>query len=123
MATLSGRSLAVAEMRDLPPVTYRAPVETTGAAVAAAPVVTDTIITPATAPAPVALTPPTAVGTYVVSHPLPQTYLNGAVVVGSALPDSVALTEVPGFDYDYAYVNSVPVLVEPSTRQVFYVYR
>jgi hypothetical protein len=45
------------------------------------------------------------------------------VVEGVGLPESVALTPVPGTDYGYAYVNSLPVLVEPSTRQVEYIYR
>ncbi len=121
-ATLSGRSLAVAEMRAVPQVAYQAPVETTGSAVAA-PVVTDTIIAPPATAAPLALTPPPAVDSYVVSHPLAPVYLNGEVVEGAALPDTVAVGTVPGYDYDYAYVNRVPVLVEPSTRQVLYVYR
>jgi hypothetical protein len=30
---------------------------------------------------------------------------------------------VPDYDYEYAYVNNVPVLVEPSTRRVEYLYR
>ena len=118
-ATLSGRSLAVAEMRDLPPV--QAPAEVVGSAVAA-PVITDTLVEPA-AGQPLVITPPPAVGSYVVSHPVAPVYLNGEVVTGSGLPDNVPLSGVPGYDYEYAYVNRVPVLVEPSTRQVVYVYR
>ena len=67
--------------------------------------------------------PPADVQSFVVSHPLTPVYLNGEVVVGAGLPQSVPVAEVPGYDYQYAYVNSVPVLVEPSTRQVVYVYR
>jgi uncharacterized protein YraI len=118
-ATLSGRSLAVAEIRDVPPV--QAPVEVVGSAVAP-PVVIGTLVSPP-ATAPLALTPPPAIGSYVVSHPLTPVYLNGEVVAGAGLPDAVPLSGVPGYDYEYAYVNSVPVLVEPSTRQVVYVYR
>jgi hypothetical protein len=33
------------------------------------------------------------------------------------------LAPVPGSDYGYAYINNVPVLVEPSTRRVQYIYR
>ena len=58
-----------------------------------------------------------------VSHPVTPVYLNGEVVEGAGLPEDVAIAPVPGSDYDYAYVNSVPVLVEPSTRRVEYVYR
>jgi uncharacterized protein YraI len=121
MATLSGRSLAVAEMGNLPPVTYQAPVEAVGSAVPA-PVVTDTLITPQPGQ-PLVITPPPAIGSYVVNHPVAPVYLNGEVVTGAGLPETVALAPVPGSEYEYAYVNRVPVLVEPDTRQVVYVYR
>ena len=120
-ATLSGRSLAVAEMGNVPAVTYTAPMETVGSAVAQ-PVVTGTLVEAPPAAAPLSLTPPPAVGSYVIEHPVDPVYLNGEVVEGAGLPDTVALAPVPGSDYDYAYVNSVPVLVAPSTRQVVYVY-
>jgi uncharacterized protein YraI len=121
-ATLSGRSLALAEtMRTVPTVTYQEPVETVGTAVAA-PTVTGTLVAPAPGE-PVSLAPPATVQQYVVSHPLSPVYLNGEVVEGAGLPADVAVAPIPGYDYDYAYVNSVPVLVEPSTRRVTYVYR
>jgi uncharacterized protein YraI len=121
MATLSGRSLAVAEIRDIPPV--QAPVEVVGSAVPA-PVIAGQLVAPPVAAAPLALTPPPpTVQEYVVSHPIAPVYLNGEVVEGAGLPDTVAVAPVPGTSYDYAYVNSVPVLVEPNTRQVVYVYR
>jgi len=120
-ATLSGRALALAEVRDIRPVPFQAPATTVGTAVAT-PVVTDTLVAPP-ASAPMVITPPPAVGSYVVSHPVNEAYLNGEVVVGAGVPDSVVLSPVPGYDYDYAYVNSQPVLVEPSSRQVVYVYR
>ena len=69
------------------------------------------------------LTPPDSVQTYVVNHPLNPVYLNGEVVVGAGLPPTVALQPVPDYDYDYAYVNRQPVLVEPRTRRIVYVYR
>jgi len=120
-ATLSGRSLAVAEMRDIPPVTYQAPATTVGSAVPA-PIVTETLVAPQPR-APLAITPPPQVGGYIVSHPVTPAYLNGEVVVGAGVPEDVVLSPVPGSDYDYAYLNSQPVLVKPSTRQVVYVYR
>jgi uncharacterized protein YraI len=124
-ARLSGRSLAVAErLTDIPTVVYQAPVETVGSAVTV-PAITGTLIArPAPAPAQrLVITPPATVGTYVINHPVAPVYLNGEVVEGVGLPESVALTPVPGTDYGYAYVNSLPVLVEPSTRQVEYIYR
>jgi hypothetical protein len=121
MASLSGRSLPVAEtIQTMPAVTYQ-PVETVGAAVAA-PAISGTLIVPQAGP-PLALNPPQTVQSYVVSHPVAPVYLNGEVVEGAGLPENTALTPVPGSDYDYAYVNSQPVLVRPSTRRIEYIYR
>jgi uncharacterized protein YraI len=122
IATLSGRSLAVAEtVGTMPAVTYQVPVETVGTAVPV-PAITGTLIAPPAAP-PLALAPPPAVSSYVVSHPVAPVYLNGEVVEGVGLPEDVALAPVPGYDYQYAYVNSQPVLVEPQTRRIEYIYR
>jgi uncharacterized protein YraI len=121
IATLSGRSLAVAEtVGTMPAVTYQVPVETVGTAVPV-PAITGTLIAPPAAP-PLALAPPPAVSSYVVSHPVAPVYLNGEVVEGVGLPEDVALAPVP-YDYQYAYVNSQPVLVEPQTRRIEYIYR
>ena len=122
-ARLSGRSLIVAtDLADIPAARYEAPVETVGSAVPA-PVVTGTVVAPAASAPPLALVPPTTVGSYVTSHPVSPVYLNGEVVQGAALPQSVALAPIPGYTYQYAYVNRVPVLVEPTTRTIAYVYR
>jgi hypothetical protein len=72
---------------------------------------------------PPAVVPPAPVQTYVLSHPLDPVYLNGEVVVGAGLPPSVALAPVPQSEYEYAYVNRQPVLVEPRTRRIVQVYR
>jgi hypothetical protein len=123
-ASLSGRSMIVAEhLNDVAPaVRYRAPVDVVGSA-APPPAITGTLVVrPATAE-PLVITPPPTVRNYVVSHPVAPVYLNGEVVEGAGLPDDVALAPVPDSDYDYAYVNNVPVLVEPSTRRVEYMYR
>jgi uncharacterized protein YraI len=122
-ASLSGRSMIVAEhLNDVAPaVSYRAPVEVVGSA--PPPAITGTLVArPATAE-PLVIAPPPTVRSYVVSHPVAPVYLNGEVVEGAGLPDDVALAPVPDSDYDYAYVNNVPVLVEPSTRRVEYMYR
>jgi hypothetical protein len=39
------------------------------------------------------------------------------------LPEVVILQPVPETEYRYAYVNGVPVLVEPADRRVVYVVR
>jgi len=67
--------------------------------------------------------PPEPVQTYIVQNPATQVYLNGEVVEGVGLPEDVVLTPVPNYEYSYAYVNGVPVLVEPGTRRVRYIYR
>jgi Uncharacterized protein with a bacterial SH3 domain homologue len=121
-ANLSGRSFAVAEsVNGMPVVTYQAPIETVGSAVPV-PAITGTLIAPPAGP-PLALNPPPAVGSYVASHPVARVYLNGEVVEGVGLPEDVALAPVPDYDYQYAYINNQPVLVQPSTRRVEYIYR
>lgn len=122
-ARRSGRSLIVAEhLNDVAPaVTYQPPVETVGSAVSA-PAITETLVAPP-AGQPLVIAPPPAVGTYVISHPIAPVYLNGEVVQGVGLPQGVALAPIPGSPYEYAYINNVPVLVQPSTRRVEYLYR
>jgi uncharacterized protein YraI len=122
-ATLSGRSLVVSEgLTQFPPATYQAPVATVGSA-APSPVITGTLVDRPVSAAPLVIAPPDTVRDYVVEHPLQPVYLNGEVVIGSGLPPDVALAPVPGYQYQYAYVNGVPVLVEPQTREVAYVYQ
>lgn len=126
-AMISGRSLAVSEgIRELPPVTYTAPPATTGTTIVR-PTYSGDFIAPSatvtTTTAPLSIAPPPTVQTYIVQNPAPQVYLNGEVVEGVGLPPDVALRPVPGYEYQYAYVNGVPVLVEPSTRRVRYIYR
>jgi len=122
-ATLSGRSLVVAErLADIPAVTYEEPVTTVGSAIAQ-PVVTGTLVDRPASAAPLVISPPETVRDYVIGHPISPVYLNGEVVVGAEVPREVALAPVPGYQYQYAYVNGVPVLVEPQTREVTYVYQ
>ena len=109
----------------IPPVTYQAPATTTVETVgAAAPTISGTLIeTPQTTTTQYVVNPPATVRTYVVGHPAQPVYLNGEVVVGAGLPPEVALQPVPDTDYEYAYVNSQPVLVQPQTRRIVYIYR
>lgn len=67
--------------------------------------------------------PPAAVRTYVVDHSVQPAYLNGEVVVGAGVPDTVELQQVPDYSYDYTYVNNEPVLVDPASRRIVYIYR
>ncbi len=61
--------------------------------------------------------------TYVRTNPVNPIYLDGEVVVGAGIPETVQLSEVPESTYYYAYVNGVPVLVERSTRRIVYIVR
>jgi hypothetical protein len=70
-----------------------------------------------------AVNPPPEVRTYVTSNPVEPVYLEGEVVVGARLPETVVLRPVPDYEYRYVYVNRQPVLVEPATRRIVYVYR
>ena len=67
--------------------------------------------------------PPENVRTYVTANPADPVYLEGEVVVGAGLPETVELREIPDYEYRYAYVNGVPVLVQPSDRRIVYVVR
>lgn len=67
--------------------------------------------------------PPENVRTYVTSNQIEPVYLDGEVVVGAGLPETVELREIPDYEYRYVYVNGQPVLVEPDTRRIVYVVR
>lgn len=107
-----------------PSVTYRAPAYGTTGAATAEPVISGEIV--AARPgygAVTAIVPPPAVGSYVTSNPIDPVTLDGEVVVGAGLPRTVELQPVPDYRYQYVYVNGQPVLVDPATRQIVYVYR
>ena len=67
--------------------------------------------------------PPPEVRTYVTSNRGDPVFLEGEVVVGASLPETVELREIPNYDYRYVNVNNQAVLVEPSSRQIVYVMR
>jgi hypothetical protein len=67
--------------------------------------------------------PPARVRTYVRSNEIEPVFLDGEVVVGAGLPETVVLRDIPDYEYRYAYVNSQRVLVEPSSRRIVYVMR
>lgn len=67
--------------------------------------------------------PPERVRTYVTGNQIDPVYLDGEVVVGAGLPETVVLREIPDYEYRYVYVNGQPVLVEPGSRRIVYVMR
>lgn len=67
--------------------------------------------------------PPAEVRTFVSSNRADPVFLEGEVVVGASLPETVELREIPNYEYRYVNVNNQPVLVEPETRRIVYVMR
>lgn len=67
--------------------------------------------------------PDPQVTSYVLGNPVETVYLDGEVVIGAGIPDGVTLVQVPDSEYTYAYVNGVPVIVEPVGRRVIYIAR
>ncbi len=63
------------------------------------------------------------VTTYITEHKVEPVYLDGEVVVGAGIPESVTLHEIPDSEYRYLTVNGQTVLVEPGQRKVVYIYR
>lgn len=61
--------------------------------------------------------------TYVVGNPTDPVYLDGEVVIGAGIPETVTLSDVPDSEFSYAYVNGVPVIVERKQRQIVYIVR
>lgn len=69
------------------------------------------------------ITPPTEVRTYIEQNPADPVYLEGEVVVGASLPETVTVREIPDYEYRYVYVNGQPVIVEPETRRIVHIVR
>ncbi|MGE0233091.1 MAG: DUF1236 domain-containing protein [Flavobacteriaceae bacterium] len=67
--------------------------------------------------------PPQRVVTYVEQQRVEPVYLEGEVVVGARVPQTVQLYEVPDYDYRYAYVNGQAVIVNPNDYQIVSVIR
>lgn len=67
--------------------------------------------------------PPERVREYVTNNQLDPVYLEGEVVVGAGLPETLTLQEIPDYEYRYVYVNGQPVLVDSGTRRIVYVVR
>lgn len=70
-----------------------------------------------------AVQPPDTVTTYVVEHKVAPVTVDSRVEVGAGVPEQVTLHPVPDYEYQYAYLNGQPVLIDPSTREVVYVFR
>ncbi|MEO3387241.1 DUF1236 domain-containing protein [Mesorhizobium sp. CAU 1741] len=69
------------------------------------------------------LQPEPQVRTYIQDNPIDPVYLEGEVVVGASLPETVEVYEIPDYEYRYVYVNGQPVLVEPQSRRIVHIVR
>jgi hypothetical protein len=47
---------------------------------------------------------------------------DGEVVVGATLPGDVVISQVPNYQYSYVRINDRPMLVDPQSRRIVYVY-
>ena len=66
--------------------------------------------------------PPPEVRTVVIQQTTPSVVYQQPIVVGQALPTTVVLRPVPGYDnYYYTVVNDERVIVDPQTRTVLQV--
>ena len=123
--TQTGEQIYVPQARsvlDIPVVAFQGAANVAGAAVTGAANVVGSILGGVGNLATAAITPPGHVRSYVVDNRYDPVLLEGEVVVGATLPDVVELRPVPEYQYHYAYVNGVPVLVEPGTRRIVHVY-
>jgi uncharacterized protein YraI len=69
-----------------------------------------------------AVTPPRTIRNYIDENPVDAVRLKGSVVVGTELPRDIAVRTIPDYRYSYVRINGQPVLVDPGTRRVVYVY-
>lgn len=67
--------------------------------------------------------PGETVTTYVTENPVDYVFLEGEVVTGAGVPEGVVLHPVPDTQYTYAYINGVPVVINPADRRVVQIVR
>jgi hypothetical protein len=65
----------------------------------------------------------TVIRTYVKKQPLASVKVPGVELnVGTALPDTVELHEVPNVKYRYTVIDNRTVIVDPGTHKIIKVY-
>ncbi len=69
-----------------------------------------------------AIVPPPEVLTYIDRTPMDAVPYDGEVVVGTTLPRDVVISQVPNYQYSYVRINDRPMLVDPQSRRIVYVY-
>ncbi|MCV9996640.1 DUF1236 domain-containing protein [Pararhizobium sp. YC-54] len=68
------------------------------------------------------IVPPPEVRTYIDSTPIDAVAYDGEVVVGATLPGEVVISQVPNYRYSYVRIQDRPILVDPQSRRIVYVY-
>ncbi|WP_134680531.1 DUF1236 domain-containing protein [Paracoccus ravus] len=59
--------------------------------------------------------------TYVLENRVQSVPVQGQVVVGTELPQTVQIQQIPDSEYRYVYVNEQPVIVDPNSRKVVHI--
>lgn len=68
--------------------------------------------------------PTEEVATYVTTNSVDPVYLEGEVVVGAGVPETVTIYDIPEQpDYRYAEINGQTVLINPENRSIVYIFR
>jgi outer membrane lipoprotein SlyB len=68
-----------------------------------------------------AMTPETR--TYVLENRVQSVPVDGQLVIGTELPQTVDIQQIPNSEYRYVYVNEQPVIVDPGSRKVVHILR
>jgi uncharacterized protein YraI len=66
---------------------------------------------------------PEPVVDYVRVNRTETVYLDGEVVVGAEVPETVELQTVPDSEYRFTTINGVPVVIEPDGRRIVHLVR
>ncbi len=116
-----GAPILVEEYRtyaDIPVVTYETTAAITGSPPSPAP--GDIMLGPVEDV--IVVEPPEDVYLYIEQH-RPETFrVENEVLLGAAVPSDITVQEVPDYEYDYVVINERPVLVDPQTRRIMYIY-
>ena len=66
-----------------------------------------------------AVDPPKEVKTYITTTQVDPVVYSGPITVGSTLPDTVTVYEVPHYDrYEWTYINGQRLLIDHKTRKI-----
>ena len=68
------------------------------------------------------IVPPPEVITYIERTSMDPVAYDGEIVVGATLPSDVMISAVPNSRYSYVRINDRPILVDPGSRRIVYVY-